>query len=139
MTIIILILLFSSLSPFYVNLHSNNRFAMQFLITCFFFQISGVIKINTHFSAHQNLVKIMCDPNNATVTCVVNIQWTNIHGITIKNAKYRSATLSLVRDESRRLLLSVTAVKSAENKFLLKDMKVLNRSLSFPSITTIFC
>ncbi|XP_054742874.1 ATP-dependent DNA helicase PIF1 [Anastrepha obliqua] len=70
------------------------------------------------------------DLNDAVLTCVVNILWTNAVGVTGRKLAFKTATLRLVRSEIRELFIEVTGEKAKPIKFKLKDVMVHKKFMS---------
>lgn len=65
------------------------------------------------------------DPNNASLSCVANIVWSNNLGTTIKKAVYKQATLRLVRNTLKEMFLEVSGEKVNPIKLKLKGELVM--------------
>ncbi|XP_026473370.1 ATP-dependent DNA helicase PIF1 [Ctenocephalides felis] len=70
------------------------------------------------------------DQNEVYVTCAVNIEWLNALGSIIRKANYRMATLRLIRNDMRDLLLEITAEKQTTLKLPLKGINVFSKFMS---------
>lgn len=70
------------------------------------------------------------DQNEVYVTCAVNIEWLNALGSIIRKANYRMATLRLIRNDMRDLLLEITAEKQSTLKLPLKGINVFSKFMS---------
>nr|XP_029710981.1 ATP-dependent DNA helicase PIF1 [Aedes albopictus] len=70
------------------------------------------------------------DPNNASLSCVANIVWSNNLGTTIKKAVYKQATLRLVRNTLKEMFLEVSGEKVNPIKLKLKGIKVHSKFMA---------
>lgn len=70
------------------------------------------------------------DPNNASLSCVANIVWTNSLGTTIKKVAYKQATLRLVRNTLKEMFLEVSGEKVNPIKMKLKGIKVHSKFMA---------
>lgn len=70
------------------------------------------------------------DLNDAVLTCVVSIQWTNAVGVVGRKLAYKVATLRMIRNEIRELFIELSAEKIKPLKFKLKNILVHKKFMS---------
>ncbi|XP_049538056.1 ATP-dependent DNA helicase PIF1 [Anopheles darlingi] len=70
------------------------------------------------------------DPNDASLTCAVTIEWTNQHGTTTRKLANKQATLRLIRNAAKDLLLNVASDKSQLAKLLLRGVSVHSKFMT---------
>lgn len=65
------------------------------------------------------------DDQDSSVTCAVNVDYQNAQGTTIRKVNYRSATLRLIRNDSREMFVEVNTEKAPTAvRLQLKDIQV---------------
>lgn len=70
------------------------------------------------------------DLNDAVLTCVVNLQWTNAVGVVGRKLSYKVATLRLIRNDVRELFIELSTDKTKPLKFKLKNIMVHKKFMS---------
>ena len=53
------------------------------------------------------------DINDATLTCVVNLEWTNAQGTINKKVSYKKADLKLIRNSLKEILIEIQGGEKA--------------------------
>jgi ATP-dependent DNA helicase PIF1 len=64
------------------------------------------------------------DANDATLTCAVNLEWTNAQGTVHKRLQYKKADLRLLRNSLKEILIEVTGEKASAIKLKVKNVNV---------------
>ena len=70
------------------------------------------------------------DLNDAVLTCVVNLQWTNAVGVVGRKLAYKVATLRLIRNDIREMFIELSTDKTKPLKFKLKNIMVHKKFMS---------
>lgn len=68
---------------------------------------------------------------DTTLTCTVLMEWLDTKGSILRKVTHRTATLRLIRDALRRILIEIRAEKAnVTTKFVLKGINVFNRFMT---------
>ncbi|XP_055613049.1 ATP-dependent DNA helicase PIF1 [Uranotaenia lowii] len=70
------------------------------------------------------------DPNDASLTCVANLDWLNAQGTTVKKIAYKQATLRLIRNSLKEMFLEISADKNKPVKLKLKGINVHSKFMA---------
>lgn len=73
-----------------------------------------------------------------SLTCTVNLEWCNNQGVKIKNVSYKTASLKLIRNDSRQILVEVSAPKAHALKLLLKSISVHKKFMNEGKASIVF-
>ncbi|XP_062545899.1 ATP-dependent DNA helicase PIF1 [Armigeres subalbatus] len=70
------------------------------------------------------------DPNNASLTCVATVVWSNALGTTTRKIVYKQATLRLVRNTLKEMFLEISGEKVNTIKLKLKGIQVRSKFMA---------
>uniref|UniRef100_A0A182NTE4 ATP-dependent DNA helicase PIF1 n=1 Tax=Anopheles dirus TaxID=7168 RepID=A0A182NTE4_9DIPT len=70
------------------------------------------------------------DPKDASLTCAVNLEWYDAHGASTRKYAHKQATLRLVRDGAKDMLLEISAQKQSEMKLRLRGINVHSKFMA---------
>uniref|UniRef100_A0A182JU50 ATP-dependent DNA helicase PIF1 n=1 Tax=Anopheles christyi TaxID=43041 RepID=A0A182JU50_9DIPT len=70
------------------------------------------------------------DPNDATLTCAVNLEWNNVHGTTTRKFSHKEATLRLIRNALKEMFLEVSAHKHSTMQLKLRSVQVHSKFMA---------
>uniref|UniRef100_A0A182Q3V0 ATP-dependent DNA helicase PIF1 n=1 Tax=Anopheles farauti TaxID=69004 RepID=A0A182Q3V0_9DIPT len=70
------------------------------------------------------------DPRNATLTCAVNLEWYDDHGASMRKYAHKQATLRLVRDGVKDMVLEISAHKQSEMQLRLRGITVHSKFMA---------
>ncbi|XP_053677644.1 ATP-dependent DNA helicase PIF1 [Anopheles nili] len=70
------------------------------------------------------------DPNDATLTCAVNLEWSNQQGTTQRKFANKQATLRLTRNVLKEMFLEVTADKQTPIQLKLRSVNVHSKFMA---------
>lgn len=71
------------------------------------------------------------DPDNHTLSCTVIVEWLDRYGSIIRRINHRSASLRLIRDNLRAMIIEIRAEKeNITTKLTLKNISVLNKFMN---------
>uniref|UniRef100_A0A182J2D1 ATP-dependent DNA helicase PIF1 n=1 Tax=Anopheles atroparvus TaxID=41427 RepID=A0A182J2D1_ANOAO len=70
------------------------------------------------------------DPNDASLTCAVNIEWNNSQGTTMRKFANKQATLRLIRNALKEMFLEITAEKHSSMQLKLRSFNVHSKFMA---------
>jgi len=71
------------------------------------------------------------DSDSCSLTCTVTVEWLNAQGSILRKASHRTASLRLIRNDQREMLIEVHAEKAnLRTRLVLKDISVFNKFMT---------
>ncbi|XP_317740.5 ATP-dependent DNA helicase PIF1 [Anopheles gambiae] len=70
------------------------------------------------------------DPNDASLTCAVNLEWNDAHGTTTRKFAHKEATLRLIRNALKEMFLEVSAPKTSTMQLKLRGVQVHSKFMA---------
>lgn len=71
------------------------------------------------------------DSEDTVITCAISIDWLNAQGISIRKISHKSATMRLIRNDSREIFIDVGTEKSnTSTRLLLRDIVIHKKFMS---------
>lgn len=64
------------------------------------------------------------DPNDSSLKCSVNVEWSNAQGVLQRKVSHKSAVLRLIRNEFRLMFVEISSEKNAPLRLQLKGISV---------------
>ncbi|EZA54089.1 ATP-dependent DNA helicase PIF1 [Ooceraea biroi] len=71
------------------------------------------------------------DPDSCSLTCTVTVEWLNAQGSILRKVTHRTASLRLIRNNQREMLIEVHAEKAnVRTRLVLKGISVFNKFMA---------
>uniref|UniRef100_A0A182SAM2 ATP-dependent DNA helicase PIF1 n=1 Tax=Anopheles maculatus TaxID=74869 RepID=A0A182SAM2_9DIPT len=70
------------------------------------------------------------DPNDASLTCAVNVEWNDTHGTTLRKFAHKQTTLRLARNALKEMFLELSAEKHSTIRFKLRSVQVHSKFMT---------
>ncbi|XP_052896400.1 ATP-dependent DNA helicase PIF1 [Anopheles moucheti] len=70
------------------------------------------------------------DPNDASLTCAVNVEWNDAHGATMRKFAHKQTTLRLARNGMKEMFLELCAEKQSTIRMKLKSVQVHSKFMA---------